>query len=56
MLVVYFDVHIYMLRNASHFAGIPLWALYARLPLQLVLIAWALWYTRRGKIVHQDRV
>jgi uncharacterized membrane protein len=24
----------------------PAWALWARLPLQLVLIAWAFWYTR----------
>lgn len=27
-------------------AGTPLWALYLRLPLQLVLIAWAWWATR----------
>jgi uncharacterized membrane protein len=26
--------------------NIPAWALWARLPLQLVLIAWAYWYTR----------
>lgn len=25
---------------------VPAWALWARLPLQLVLIAWAWWYTR----------
>lgn len=25
---------------------VPLWALYARLPLQLVFIAWAFWMTR----------
>ena len=25
---------------------VPQWALWARLPLQLVLIAWAFWYTR----------
>lgn len=47
MLLVYFDVHIYMARNAAHFAPIPAWALYARLPLQLVLIAWAWNYTRK---------
>jgi uncharacterized membrane protein len=27
--------------------AIPAWALWARLPLQLVLIAWAFWFTRR---------
>jgi uncharacterized membrane protein len=25
---------------------VPTWALWARLPLQLVLIAWAYWFTR----------
>ncbi len=29
--------------------GIPLWAAWLRLPLQLVLIAWAYWYTRRDE-------
>lgn len=28
---------------------VPTWALWARLPLQLVLIAWAYWYTRRDR-------
>jgi uncharacterized membrane protein len=49
MLVVYFDVHIYMIQNAAHFASIPLWVLYARLPLQFVLIAWAWVYTHPRK-------
>lgn len=26
--------------------ALPSWALWGRLPLQLVLIAWAYWYTR----------
>jgi uncharacterized membrane protein len=47
MLLVYFDVHIYMAQHADHFAPLPLWLLYARLPLQLVLMAWAWIYTRR---------
>jgi uncharacterized membrane protein len=47
MLVGYFDVHIDMIRHAAdRFASIPLWVLYARLPLQIVLIAWAWVYTR----------
>ncbi len=29
--------------------SIPTWALWARLPLQLVLIAWAYWFTRDAK-------
>ena len=28
---------------------VPVWALWARLPLQLVLIAWAYWFTRPDK-------
>jgi uncharacterized membrane protein len=47
MLLVYFDVHIYMAQHADRFAPLPLWLLYARLPLQFVLIAWAWIYTRR---------
>ena len=41
MLIGYFDVHFYMLQNSGRFAPIPKWALEARIPLQLVLIAWA---------------
>ena len=47
MLVGYYDVHLYMLTHAQQFAPLPLWALYLRLPLQLVLIAWAWVYARR---------
>ena len=47
MLVVYFDVHFYMLQNSAKFTSIPKWALEARIPLQFVLIAWAYVYTRR---------
>jgi uncharacterized membrane protein len=46
MLVVYFDVHIYMLTHAELFAAIPVWLLWARLPLQFVLIAYAWVYVR----------
>lgn len=28
---------------------VPTWALWARLPLQILLIAWAYWFTRDGK-------
>ena len=50
MLLVYFDVHIFMLREAAdRFANLPYWALVARLPLQLVLIAWAWFYAGTRK-------
>ena len=48
MLLVYYDVHIFMATHPERFAAIPAWALYARLPLQLVLIAWAAIYARRS--------
>lgn len=44
MLLVFLDVHQYMLRHAERFPEAPKWMLWARLPLQLVLIAWALNY------------
>jgi uncharacterized membrane protein len=47
MLVGFLDVHQYMLRHSELFPDVPLWILWARIPLQLVLIAWALDYVRR---------
>lgn len=49
MLIAYFDVHFYMLQHAGRFSSIPKWALEARIPLQLVLIAWAYAYARRQR-------
>lgn len=46
MLIVFFDVHQYMLLHPERFPEIPRWVLWARIPLQVVLIAWALRYTR----------
>jgi uncharacterized membrane protein len=50
MLVVFFDVHISMLRHPARFPEVPEWVLWARLPLQFVLIAWALYYARRDAV------
>lgn len=47
MLLVYYDVHVYMVQHPERFSGVPAWALWLRLPLQLVLIYWAYIYTRR---------
>jgi uncharacterized membrane protein len=49
MLVVFLDVHQYMLRHPERFPEIPKWTLWARIPLQFALIAWALHYARRGE-------
>ena len=43
LLVAVFPANLYMYQQG--FSGIPQWALLLRLPLQLVLIAWAWWYT-----------
>jgi uncharacterized membrane protein len=44
MLVVFFDVHVFMLRHADRFPEVPAWVLWTRIPLQFALIAWALAY------------
>lgn len=48
MLLVFLDVHQFMLRHPERFPEVPEWALWARLPLQFVLIAWALHYARNN--------
>lgn len=47
MLVVFMDVHQFMLRHPERFPKVPGWVLWGRLPLQAVLIAWAWHYARR---------
>lgn len=44
MLVVFLVVHYYMLSNKKAGAGIPLWILFLRIPLQFGLMYWAFWY------------
>lgn len=46
MLAVFLTVHLYMLQErAGKFAAVPGWVLWARLPGQGLLMAWALVYT-----------
>ena len=40
-------VHINMCLHPDQFPAIPLWVIWLRLPLQIPLIAWAWFYTRR---------
>lgn len=47
LLIAVFPANLWMLQHPERFPGIPLWAMWLRLPLQLVLIAWAWRYTRR---------
>ena len=48
ILVIFLDVHVFMLRHPERFHEVPEWALWARIPLQFVLIAWAGAYARRS--------
>lgn len=49
-LLIFFTVHIYMIQEADTvFADVPLAALWLRIPMQFLLIAWAFWFTRDQK-------
>ena len=45
LLIVFIPVHIYMLQNEKASLKLPKWVLLLRLPLQGILIYWALLYT-----------
>lgn len=44
LFVAVFPANVYMAQHPEQFRKIPRALLWARLPLQVVLIAWALWY------------
>lgn len=46
LLIAVMPANIYMVTDHQKFGAIPLWAVWARLPLQIPLIYWAWWYTR----------
>jgi len=46
LLICIWPVHINMCLNPARFPGIPLWAIWVRLFLQIPLIVWAWSYTR----------
>jgi uncharacterized membrane protein len=45
LLVAVFPANIHMAMNPDSFPEIAPWLLWARLPLQFVMIAWAYWFT-----------
>jgi uncharacterized membrane protein len=47
LLAVVFPANLYMAREPQRFRRIPRWALYARLPLQPLMMLWAWRATRR---------
>ena len=49
MLLVFLDVHVFMVRHPERFPGVPGWVLWGRIPLQFVLVAWAWQYARRER-------
>ena len=49
LLIAVFPANIFMALNPQMFSDISPTALYLRLPLQMVLIAWAFWFTRNER-------
>ena len=47
LLIAVLPANLHMALDHAHWPRIPEWLLWARLPLQLLLIAWAWLYTRR---------
>ena len=50
LLIAVFPANLHMAMHPQLYPEIPAWALYARLPFQLVFIAWAWWFTKRPTI------
>jgi uncharacterized membrane protein len=49
LLIVVMPANIWMAQHPERYPGIPLWAIWLRLPLQLPLIWWALHYTKEER-------
>ena len=49
LLVAVFPANLHMAMNTADYPAIAPWLLWARLPLQGLLIAWAYWFTRRSE-------
>ena len=48
LLVAFMPVHIHMVAHPEIYVpqGVPMWALWARFPVQALFVAWAWWATR----------
>jgi uncharacterized membrane protein len=46
LLVCVMPANVWMVQHPERFPGVPVWAMWLRLPLQLPLIWWALRYTK----------
>ena len=49
LLIAVFPANVWMVQHPERFPSLPPWQLWARLPLQIPLIAWAWLYTRRDR-------
>lgn len=49
LLIAVMPANVWMVQHPERYPPIPLWLLWARLPLQLVLIWWAWLYTKRER-------
>jgi len=51
LLLAVFPANVYMLQTHGAGLSVPLWVLWLRLPLQLVLMAWVWWSAVRRETV-----
>jgi uncharacterized membrane protein len=51
LLVAVMPANVWMVQHPERYPGVPVWAMWVRLPLQGVLIWWAWRYTRVGNVV-----
>lgn len=51
LLICVMPANVWMVQHPERWPGIPVWALWVRLPLQGVLVWWAWRYTRRPIVV-----
>ena len=56
MLIALLPVHIHMVMNPELYPTVSPVVLWLRLPLQVVLIAWAYWYTRPSSSVQKTHI
>ncbi len=52
LLIAVFPANIHMATHPELYATIPPIALWLRLPLQVVLVLWAYWYTRKSNRIY----
>ena len=54
LLVAVMPANVWMVQHPDRYPGVPVWAMWLRLPLQLPLISWAWRYTRKDSVREAD--